>query len=106
MRNFGRRTRVQGAAVVVSLLVSAAAAAQTARERYESATERVAGVRTLLGASTSAAPAADAIAQATHVMTSFEILVRRFPTSGHADNAVVQAGSLAELAREQYARPQ
>src|SRR5688572_10465171 len=106
MRNFGRRTRVQGAAVVVSLLVSAAAAAQTARERYESATERVAGVRTLLAGSTSAAPAADVIAQATHVMTSFEILVRRFPTSGYADNALFQAASLAEVTHEKFARPQ
>src|SRR5688500_14698470 len=106
MRNFGRRTRVQGAAVVVSLLVSAAAAAQTARERYESATERDAGVRTLLAGSTSAAPAADVIAQATHVMTSFEILVRRFPTSGYADNALFQAASLAELTYEKFARPQ
>ena len=106
MRNCGSRSLVQAAAVVVSILVSAAAGAQTARERYESATERDAGVRTLLAGSTSAAPAADVIAQATHVMTSFEILVRRFPTSGYADNALFQAASLAELTHAQFARPQ
>src|SRR5688572_3112598 len=106
MRNFGRRTSVQAAALVISILVSAPAGAQTARERYESATQRDAGVRTLLAASTTATPPADAIAQATHVMTSFEILVRRFPTSGYADNALFQAASLAELTYEKFARPQ
>ncbi|MGH9220233.1 MAG: N-acetylmuramoyl-L-alanine amidase [Vicinamibacterales bacterium] len=106
MHNFGRRTRVQAAVVVVSILVSAAAGAQTARERYESATERDAKVRTLLADSPIATPAADVIAHATHVMTSFEILVRRFPTSGYADNALFQAASLAEVTHEKFARPQ
>jgi N-acetylmuramoyl-L-alanine amidase len=106
MRNFGRRARVQAAAVVVSLLVSAPAAAQTARERYESATERASSVRRLLADSPTAKPTADVIAQATHVMTSFEILVRRFPTSGYADNALFQAASLAEVTHEKFARPQ
>ena len=106
MRNSGRRMRVRAAAVTISLLVSATAGAQTARERYESATERDARVRTLLAGSPSTAPAADVIAQATHVMTSFEILVRRFPTSGYADNALFQAASLAEAAHEKFARPQ
>ena len=107
MRNFGRPTPVAAAALVISILVSAAAAsAQTARERYESAMERDTSVRLLLEGSTTAAPAADVIAQATHVMTAFEILVRRFPTSGYADNALSQAASLAEATHAKFARPQ
>jgi N-acetylmuramoyl-L-alanine amidase len=105
MPNFGRRARVLTATAAVWLLVSTGADAQTARARYESAAEREAAVRTLLARHTAPAPP-DVIAQASQAMTAFEILVRRFPTSGYADNALFQAASLAEIAYAKFKRPQ
>ena len=106
MHNSGRRAVVQAAAAAIWLLVSATAEAQTARARYEAATEREAAVRPLLTAHTTSTPSADLMTQATQTMTSFEILVRRFPTSGYADNALFHGASLAELAYEKFQRPQ
>src|SRR5918993_5466495 len=106
MPNFGRRARVRTATVAIWLLVSAAAEAQTAHARYESAAEREASVRTLLAGHTAPTAPPDLIAQVSQVMTAFEILVRRFPTSGYADNALFQAGSLAEIAYAKFKRPQ
>jgi N-acetylmuramoyl-L-alanine amidase len=103
MRSCGNTARVV-MAVAIWLSVSVAAAAQTARERYESAAEREEKVRALL--TTASAPAADVIAQAAQVATAFEILVRRFPTSGYADNALFQAASLAESTYEKFNRAQ
>ena len=37
-------------------------------------------------------------------MTSFESIVRRFPTSGYADNALWQAASLADAAYQRLNR--
>jgi N-acetylmuramoyl-L-alanine amidase len=106
MRNFGRRARVNTATVAIWLLVSAAAEAQTARSRFESATERETNVRVLLTKHTAATAPSDLIAQVTQVMTAFEILVRRFPASGYADNALFQAASLADTTYEKFQRPQ
>ena len=106
MPSFGRRARAGAATVAIWLLVSAAAEAQTARERYESAAARDDEVRALLAGQTASTPPADVIAQVTRVMTAFEILVRRFPTSGYADNALFQAASLAEIAYGKFKRPQ
>jgi len=39
-------------------------------------------------------------------MTSFEALVRRFPTSGYADDALWQAASLADAAFQKFSRPE
>jgi N-acetylmuramoyl-L-alanine amidase len=102
MRNCGRLARVLMASFAIALLVSADAAAQTARERYESALEREQQVRALL--SSAGAPAQEVIAKARQAMTSFELLVRRFPTSGYADNALFQAASLAESAYGKFNR--
>ena len=106
MHNFGRRARVKTATVAIWLLISAAAEAQTARSRYESAAERETSVRVLLTSHTAATAPAELIAQVTQVMTAFEILVRRFPTSGYADNALFQAAALADTAYEKFQRPQ
>ena len=106
MHNFGRRARVKAATVAIWLLVSAAAEAQTARSRYESAAERETNVRVLLTNHTAATASPDLIAQVTRVTTAFEILVRRFPASGYADNALFQAASLADTAYEKFQRPQ
>jgi N-acetylmuramoyl-L-alanine amidase len=106
MPNFGRHARVQTAAVAIWLLVSAAAEAQTARERYESAAEREASVRTLMAGHAAPTAPPQLVAQVSQVMTAFEILVRRFPTSGYADNALFQAASLADIAYAKFKRPQ
>src|SRR5688500_752411 len=106
MPNCGRRAPVQTATVAIWLLVSAVAEAQTARERYESAAEREASVRTLMAGHTAPTAPPALVAQVSQVMTAFEILVRRFPTSGYADNALFQAASLAEIAYDTFKRPQ
>src|SRR5688572_23382844 len=106
MRSFGRHRRTQMAIVAICLVVSAAAEAQTARERYESAMAREASVRALMSGHTAPTAPPDLIAQVSQVMTAFEILVRRFPTSGYADNALFQAASLAETAYDMFKRPQ
>jgi N-acetylmuramoyl-L-alanine amidase len=102
MRNCGRRARVTLAVMAIWLSVSAGAAAQSARERFESASARDEKVRAQLSAAT--APTPELIAQTTQVMTAFEILVRRFPTSGYADNALFQAASLADIAHTRFNR--
>ena len=102
MRNCGRPARVVMAGVAIWLSLSADAVAQTARERYESALERDEKVRALLTTATAADPGL--ITQVTQVMTAFEILVRRFPTSGYADNALFQAASLADAAYTKFNR--
>ncbi|MSO83643.1 MAG: N-acetylmuramoyl-L-alanine amidase [Acidobacteria bacterium] len=92
--------------VAMVLVVSAPAFAQTARERYQSASVRDEQVRVLLTNTTEPAPASDVRSQASKVMASFESLVRRFPTSGYADNALWQAASLAEAAYLKFNRPE
>ena len=78
--------------------------AQTARERYQAAIERDADVRRAIEQAVSAAPAGDLLAQAGKVMTSFEAIVRRYPASGYADNALWQAASLADAAYRKFNR--
>ncbi len=95
---------VAALALAMALVASAPAQAQTAQERYESAIERDEKVRALLA--TGGASPAEVISQASRVMTSFEALVRRFPTSGYADNALWQAASLADAAFQKFSRPE
>jgi N-acetylmuramoyl-L-alanine amidase len=63
-------------------------------------------VRVLLTNFTNTPPPADLPTQVSQVMTSFESIVRRFPTSGYADNALWQAASLADVAYQRLNRPQ
>ena len=93
-------------ALAIALVVSAPAFAQTARERFQSASEREEQVRLVLTNTTAPAPASDVRSQASKVIASFESLVRRFPTSGYADNALWQAASLAEAAYLKFNRPE
>lgn len=109
MHSSGRRLRRTAAAVAVWLSVcTGAEAQQAARARYESAIERDEKVRALLTNETTPPPAgvapAQLAAQVTQVLASFESLVRRFPTSGYADNALFQAASLADLAYSRFKR--
>ena len=106
MHNCGRTAaRLTAATIAVWLSVCAGAEAQqAARARYESAVEREAQVRALLTSDTPM-PASQLAIQVTQVLASFESLVRRFPTSGYADNALFQAASLADAAYAKLKRP-
>ncbi len=94
-----------GMALAIALVVSVPAGAQTARERYQVASERDKKVRVLLTGNV-AAPAPEVASEAWRVIASFEAIVRRFPTSGYADNALWQAASLADAAYQKFNRPQ
>ncbi|MEO7133105.1 MAG: N-acetylmuramoyl-L-alanine amidase [Vicinamibacterales bacterium] len=87
-------------AVAAWLSVCAAAGAQTAQARYDEANERALEVRVLLTNVTDNSVPADLVTQVRRVTTSFELIVRRFPTSGYADNALWQAATLAEAAHQ------
>jgi len=106
MHNFGkRRARVIATAVAVWLSVCGVAAAQTAKARYQEAAERDERVRVVLTNLTdNKAPPSDLVKQVAQVMTSFESLVRRYPTSGYADNALWHAASLADVAYQRFNR--
>ena len=106
MRSFGNtHGRVIFAAFAAWLSLSAAAAeAQTARARYVAAVERDEKVRLQLTNFKDKTPAAELIAQVAQVMASFEAIVRRFPTSGYADDSLYQAASLADAAYQRFNR--
>ena len=82
----------------VSDLAAQTATAQTAKQRFEAAQERDEKVRVLLTNFTNTTPPPDLVKQVTQVMWSFESIVRRFPASGYADNALWQAANLADAA--------
>jgi len=104
MRSSGRRARVVVATAAIWLSVCTAAAAQTAQARYESALERDEKVRAQLSRTTGKTADLNLAAELRQVTTAFEIIVRRFPTSGYADNALFQAASLADAAYEKFHR--
>ena len=114
MRSFARRhARALLTAVAASLFVSdlvaqtaQTAKPQTAKERFEAAQQRDEKVRVQLTNFTNAPPPPDLVTQVSQVMTSFESIVRRFPSSGYADNALWQAGSLADAAYQRLNRPE
>jgi N-acetylmuramoyl-L-alanine amidase len=106
MPNSGSALRLTVASIAVWLFVCAGVEAQqSARERYESAVDREEQVRALLTHEASRLPASQLAAQVTQVLTAFEAVVRRFPTSGYADNALFQAASLADTAYETLSQP-
>ncbi len=104
MLSSGRGARVAVATIAIWLSVCTAAAAQTARERYESALERDGKVRAHLTSTTDKTASPDLLAELRQTITAFELVVRRFPTSGYADNALFQAASLADAAYEKFGR--
>ena len=82
-----------------------AEAQPAARARYETALEREKEVRALLANEATRMPASQLAAQVIRVLTAFEAVVRRFPTSGYADNALFQAASLADTAFDTLKQP-
>ena len=97
-------------AVVAAVCLAAwpeVAAAQGALERYESARARDADARTAIARAPDAGAAADrqdAIAAAQRAITSYELVVRRYPGSGYSDNALYQAADLARTLYAAYGR--
>ena len=105
MRSFAdRRTRVIVAAMAAWLSVSGAAFAQTAKARYENAVAQDEKLRVLLTNTTETTPPAGLMSAVVRITASFESLVRRFPTSGYADNALWNAATLAEAAYQKFNR--
>jgi N-acetylmuramoyl-L-alanine amidase len=93
-------------AVAVWLAVCAVASAQagkplTAKQRFDAAAAKEDAVRLVLTNATDGTPAKSLATRVSQVVTSFETLVRRFPTSGYADDALWRAASLAD---ESYQR--
>ena len=85
------------------LAVAAEVSAQTAKDRYTTAMEREQSVRSSIDevpADTSTI--GELLARLNRVVTSYEILVRRFPTSGYADNALWQAANLADVGYQKF----
>lgn len=99
-----RHARVIATAVAVWLSVCGVAAAQTAKARYDDAMARAAQVRALLDDASGTHAAADLAKQVRQAATAFEVLVRRFPASGYADNALWEAGNLTATAFERLHR--
>ncbi|MFN7978045.1 MAG: N-acetylmuramoyl-L-alanine amidase [Vicinamibacterales bacterium] len=96
---------------VVTLVVSAAVAlegrAPTAKERYEAAQAQEATAR---AAVEQVPPTADTVEidrvvkPARRVAIAYEGVVRRFPSSGYSDNALLQAGALSQWIYARYGR--
>jgi hypothetical protein len=99
--------RTVAAVLLLALLLGTAPAwAQTAKVRYEGAFDREAAVRTLLDRTgePTAAERSDVLRQVSRVVASYEGVVRRYPTTGYADNALWQGGALAEAAYRRFGR--
>jgi N-acetylmuramoyl-L-alanine amidase len=106
MPSCGNAVRRLAATAAVWLFVCAAAEAQqTARARYEFAVEREAAVRELLSNEPERMPASQLGTQVAQAVTAYESVVRRFPTSGYADNALFQGAGLADTAHDKLGLP-
>jgi len=90
-RIMGRLSTTIAAAVVMSVLASSAAAAQSAMAAYQRAQAREQAARK------SAAPAPAALRS---IAASYELIVRKHPSSGVCDNALWQGAGLLQLAYE------
>ena len=105
MRNSGSaRGRLLAVVAVTLVALAAPASAQTARVRYESAVERDTKLRAELGQETPPTPTVELARQVAQTVASFENVVRRYPASGYADNALWQAATLSEAAYGKFNR--
>src|SRR5581483_10726823 len=93
-------TKVLAIALVSAAAIAVpAAAAPTAQSRYNDALAREREVRTLLAAPDAAAAV---LRDVRAVVRAYELVVKRFPTSGYSDNALWQAGRLELDAFERF----
>ena len=107
-----RSTSARLVLVALTLVVSVAATldgrAPTARERYETAQKREAEARAAVERVAPTAPTDDVdrvVRPARRVMAAYEGVVRRFPTSGYSDNALLQAASLSQFLYGRFGLP-
>lgn len=102
----GGRFQFSAVAAVLAVCLSAAVTAQgpSAKSRYDAAMARDAQVRAALDKADPKAATSSLVAQVAQAATAFEAVVRRYPTSGYADNALWQGASLAEEAYQKLGR--
>ena len=103
MKLRARSARIALMALAIELFVSAAASAQTARERYEQLVAKDGQVRASLQTAPKDASAGP-LTEMEKVVAAYEGLVRKFPTSGYADNALWQAATIADAAYQKFGR--
>ena len=93
------------AVAALTIMLPAAAWAQTAQSRYEGAKVRDDNVRLEIAAATAQAPPSvrtPIITEARAVIAAYEGLVRAYRASGYADNALFNAASLADALHERF----
>src|SRR5262245_19460066 len=84
-------SRAIPAAALAALLLTQPASAQTAASQYKTLQTREDAVR---------ATASPALASVRRLAVAYQDIVRRWPRSGYADNALWQAAGLLQLAAE------
>lgn len=93
--------------LVVSAAVTLDGRAPTARERYETAQRREAEARAAVDRVAPAAASDEldrVVRPARRVVADYEGVVRRFPTSGYSDNALLQAATLSQHLYARFGR--
>lgn len=102
-----RRVLAAAVALAVSAAVSLEGRAPSAKDRYEAAQTQESAAR---AAAEQVAPSADSAAidrvvkLARRAAIAYEGVVRRFPSSGYSDNALLQAGALSQWIYARYGR--
>ena len=102
-----RRALTFAVALVVSAAVTLEGRAPSVKDRYESAQTQDSAAR---AAAEQVAPSADSAAidrvvkPARRAAIAYEGVVRRFPSSGYSDNALLQAGALSQWIYARYGR--
>ncbi|MGE3469385.1 MAG: N-acetylmuramoyl-L-alanine amidase [Vicinamibacterales bacterium] len=92
---------------VALVALAASADAQTAEQRYATARARDAAARAAADKVDAGAPAAQverALRGARRAVVLYEAIVRRYPTSGYSDNALMLAGTLSQWLYTRYGR--
>ena len=102
MRNCA--SRWCAAATAAWLTASGAAWAQSPKARFDAATAREDQVRLALGAAARDAAPPEVLKEVTQVAVAYELIVRRYPTTGYADNALWQGAALAAASFDTFGR--
>lgn len=101
-----RAGRVAAAAVIVALaLLPSVAAAQTVQQRYADLRAREEKVHQAIAATSASAPSAErtkVITEARATISAYERFARRYLSSGYADNALFNAGGIAEALHDRF----
>ena len=101
-----RFTAAAAAGLALGLALAVPVHAQTAQARYTAALAREDKVRAAIAVVSPADPVSartPVITEARSVIAAYEALVRAYRASGYADNALFNAGSLAEALHDRFA---